>query len=260
VRYVSYSNDEKNIVESGIAAIQEVLMGTDDDAKASLLFCLDKYLDPYFGYNLPYKDEIYDLLETVVVSPNTVDIREDALNLLIGYAGGPFPILEKHFESLPEALKSDALYAINMYAMWSVEKLVLKECVRLFQENEASNNSQSMGEFPKSAIVVFNTEGNADGEGYDNWDFIEEIWKIEKGEYKAIGVPKEGIPRVHSPLSKAFYPVGEFYFNMNLREKEVYLSYIFGPRYGRGFKYEIQMNEETREARALVNQQVLWAI
>ncbi len=99
--------------------------------------------------------------------------------------------------------------AINMRTMWSVEQLVLEECVRLFQENEASNNPQSMGEFPKSAIVVFNTEGNADGEGYDNWDFIEEIWKLENGECKAIGVPKEGIPRVHSPLSKAFYPVGD---------------------------------------------------
>lgn len=93
MRYVTYSENEKDIVEKGLTEIQKILMGTDDEAKARLLFCLDKYLDPYYGYNLPYSNEIFDLLEAVVISPNSIDIREDALNLLISYAGGPFPII-----------------------------------------------------------------------------------------------------------------------------------------------------------------------
>ncbi len=117
MRYITYSKNEENIVEKGVTAIQTVLMGTDSDAKASLLFCLDKYLDPYYGYNLPYVNEIYDLLETVVISPNTIDIREDALDLLISYAGGSFPIIEKHYDSLPEEIKADTKYAVNMYTM-----------------------------------------------------------------------------------------------------------------------------------------------
>lgn len=115
MRYVTYSKSEENIVEQGVTAIQKVLMGTDDDAKASLLFCLDKYLDPYYGYNLPYANEIFDLLETVVISPNSMEIREDALELLTGFAGGPFPILERHFDELPEEIKPEVKYAINMF-------------------------------------------------------------------------------------------------------------------------------------------------
>ena len=133
-------------------------MGTDDDAKASLLFCLDKYLDPYFGYNRSYTDEIVDLLETVVVSSNSMDIREDALDLLTSYAGRPFPILEKHYDGLPEAIKPNVKYAINLNA------------------------------------------------------------------------------------------------------KEVYLSYIFEPQYGRGFKYQIQMKETNFESVGFFNPQVLWVM
>lgn len=259
MRYVTYSKSEENIVEQGVTAIQEVLMGTDDDAKASLLFCLDKYLDPYYGYNLPYANDIFDLLETVVVLPNAIEIREDALELLTGFAGGPFPILERHFDDLPEEIKPEVKYAINMFITQKTEVLVLEECIRLFQENQALNKEHNMGNFPKEAIVVHNTMGDADGNGYDNWDTIEEIWSIEDGKYKAQGIPTKGIQHVHNPISGAFYPLGEFYFNIKPEEKEVYLSYIFGPRYGRGFVYEIKM-DGSENVIGLVNPKVLWAM
>lgn len=260
MRCVTYSEHEENIVEKGIVAIQEVLMGTDDEAKASLLFCLDKYLDPYYGYHLSYENEIYDLLETVVVSPNTMDIREDALNLLTDYGGGPFPIIEKNFDNLPEVIKADAKYAVNMYIMWKAAALVLDESIRLFRENEMEYTSSNMGDFPKSAIVVFNTAGTEDGEGYNNLDTLEEIWQITEDGYKVKGIPAGGIPYVHNPISGAFYPVGEFYFNIDILKKEVYICYIFGPRFGRGFKYQMQINEETGEIQALVEPKVLWAM
>ncbi len=260
MRCVTYSKAEENIVEKGFTSIQEVLMGTDDDAKASLLFCLDKYLDPYYGYKLAYENDIFNLLETVVVSPNSMDIREDALNLLTSYAGGPFPIIEKHYDDLAEAIKPDAKYAVNMYAMWRIAALVLDECVKIFRENEITNHSSNMGEFPKSAIVVFNTEGTEDGEGYDNYDTIEEIWEIVDGKYTVKGISIGGIPRAHNPVSGVYYPVGEFYFNADIPEKEVYLSYIFGPRFGKGIKYQIQMDEETGEFQALVKPQLLWVM
>lgn len=260
MRCVTYSKKEKDIVEKGITSIQEVLLGTDDNAKASLLFCLDKYLDPYYGYNLSYENEIYDLLETVVVSPNTVDIREDALNLLTSYAGGPFPVIEKHYDNLPEAVKPNAKYAVDMYKMRKTEALVLDECVKILQENEMADNASNMGTFPKSAIIVLNTEGNEDGDGYDNPDTIEGIWEIADGKCSARRISRDGIPRLRSPVSGAYYPVGEFYFNVKMREKAVYLSYIFGPRFGRGFTYQIQTNEETGEIQALIKPQVLWTM
>lgn len=260
MRCVTYSKKEKDIVEKGIASIQKVLLGTDDDAKASLLFCLDKYLDPYYGYKLTYEDEIYDLLETVVVSSNTMDVREDALNLLTSYAGGPFPIIEEHYDNLPEAIKPDAKYAVNMYTMWKTTALVLDECVKILHENEMADNSSNMGKFPKSAIAVLNTEGTEDGDGYDNPETIEGMWEITEGKYTVRAISKDGIPRLRSPVSGAYYPVGEFYFNVNVFEKEVYLSYIFGPRFGRGLKYRIHIDEETREIQAFDQPQVLWAM
>lgn len=39
VKYVAYSNKESVIIQSGVAAIEEVLLGTDVAAKESLLFC-----------------------------------------------------------------------------------------------------------------------------------------------------------------------------------------------------------------------------
>lgn len=227
MRQVTYSKEESDIVEKGIVAIQTILMGTDDDAKASLLFCLDKYLDPYFGYNLPYKDEVFDLLETVVVSPNSMDIREDALDLLTSYAGGPFPILERCYENLPQAIKPDVKYAINMHVMQKIEESVLNECIKIFKEKGNENNQFIMGEFPKSATVVYNTDGTEDGEGYDNIHTVEEVWEIKDDKYTVRGIDYLGIPHQRAPISKAYYPVGEFYFNINLNAKEVYLSYIY---------------------------------
>ncbi len=261
MRYVTYSEKEKNIVEKGLIEIQKILMGTDDDAKASLLFCLDKYLDPYYGYNLPYSHEIFDLLEAVVISPNSIDIREEALNLLISYAGGPFPIIEKHYDGLPEEIKSEAKYAVNMYTMWKCVELALQECLRIFAESKRDNDKTfNMGEFPQSAIVVYNTEGTEDGSGYDNIDTIEEVWEISGDKYKVRGIDYTGIPRVRTPISGAYYPRGEFYFNIDMIKKEMYLSYIFGPRYGRGLKYQIQIDEEKCEIVALINSKDLWVM
>ena len=64
--YITYTDAEMEIVKSGIEAIRNVLMGTDMGKKESLLFCLDRFLDPWFGYQLPYQDAIVDLLQVVM--------------------------------------------------------------------------------------------------------------------------------------------------------------------------------------------------
>lgn len=261
MRYVTYSENEENIVEKGLTEIQKILTGTEDEAKARLLLCLDKYLDPYYGYHLSYSNEIFDLLETVVISPNSPDIRKDALDLLVSYAGGPFPIIEKHYDSLPAEIKSYAKYAVNMYTMWKCVELVLQECLRIFTENKKNHDEEfKMGEFPQSAIVVYNTEGAEDGSGFDNIDTVEEVWQINGDKYEVRGIDVAGIPRLRTPISGAYYPRGEFYFNVDMVKKEVYLSYIFGPRCGRGLKYQIQTHEENCETMALMNPEDLWVI
>ena len=63
-----------------------MFFGSDMSEKASLLFCLDKYLNPYFGYNLPYKDEIILLVKQVsVCKKSSQDCRDEAMQLLAMY-------------------------------------------------------------------------------------------------------------------------------------------------------------------------------
>lgn len=115
VRCVTYSDDDKAVVRQGIGAIREVLLGQDDGRKLSLLFALDWFMDPYFQQDISeIHDELKELLQTVVISSGNDEVSDDALNLLISYDWPPFPILERDFNRVPEALKQDVLYAINM--------------------------------------------------------------------------------------------------------------------------------------------------
>jgi len=112
--YVSYSKRHENIVRSGVDAISKVLDGSDTEEKKSLLLCLDKYLDPWFGYNLPYTEQIIELIQRVIVSPNNKEVKEDALHLLTSYSWPPFEILKSNLEEIESDLLDDVLYAINM--------------------------------------------------------------------------------------------------------------------------------------------------
>ena len=106
----------KEIIKTGIEAIREVLMGDDNEKKKSLLFALDWFMDPYYKqdhYIADIRDELTDLLQIVVISSSD-DVSEDALDLLSSYAWGPFEILEKRIDKVPERIKPYVLEVINM--------------------------------------------------------------------------------------------------------------------------------------------------
>lgn len=113
-RSVFYDKSHQDIVKNGIEAISDVLNGDNMADKESLLLCLDKYLDPWFGYKLPYESQIFDLIEQVVVNYNTKAVKEDALNLLTSYSYPPFIVLENNLDKIEDSLMPDVLYAINM--------------------------------------------------------------------------------------------------------------------------------------------------
>ncbi len=66
--------------------------------------------------------------------------------------------------------------------MRKIVELVLNECIRILEKNRTSNADSNMGEFPQSAIVVFNTEGTEDGRQWGNGM-----------EHKDIGIGKSNI-------------------------------------------------------------------
>ena len=115
-RFVTYTEDDREIVRQGMEGIRKVLFGNDADRKRSMLFCLDWFMDPYYGQDISgMRAELDEVLQQVIVSPdNPLDVKEDAISLLMDYEWGPFPILEEHFEELEEEIKPDVKYVINM--------------------------------------------------------------------------------------------------------------------------------------------------
>lgn len=116
-RYVQYTENDREIVRKGITEISKVLMGTDANRKLSMLLCLDWFMDPYYGQDISsLHDELVDLLQTVITSPNEDDVIEDAINLLMDYEWPPFPIIEKNKDLIPQKFQGDISYLLNMDA------------------------------------------------------------------------------------------------------------------------------------------------
>ena len=112
--FVSYSKKHMDIVNNGIAAIHNFLHEADCIEKRSLLFCLDRFLDPYYGYNLPNFDDIILILERqLFIDENDKDIMEDILQLLTDYAKDKLDYLAKNIENINPAFLADAIYAIG---------------------------------------------------------------------------------------------------------------------------------------------------
>ncbi|MDQ2088018.1 hypothetical protein RBH29_16435 [Herbivorax sp. ANBcel31] len=111
---VTYTKEHQNIVKSGIDDISKILNGRDVEEKRSLLFCLDKYLDPYYGYNLPYFDDIMFLLQKRLFVEADKDVKDDILQLLTDYSRNSLDYLADNIEMVEPELLEDAIYALEL--------------------------------------------------------------------------------------------------------------------------------------------------
>lgn len=62
-RFTSYGERERITAEGGAASIENVLKNGQFNDRASLLLCLDGYLDPYYGKALPEREAVVKVLE-----------------------------------------------------------------------------------------------------------------------------------------------------------------------------------------------------
>ena len=238
MRLVSYSKEEMNIVEGGILEIQKVMMGTDSDKKRRLLFCLDRYMDPYYGYHLPFQEELIKLLETVVVSANENDVIEDALQLLSDYAYGPYKIIEQNIEKIPEALRPEVFDVLNLHRIHGIEEFVNEECRHIFEEGRDSV-SDAYGSFPDKALLVHSQEVTEDiTRPYPEKD-CDGLFILQNGQIQEIGIPAGGLPKQRYPLSGPCFQQAEFYYSIDLANLKVLLIYEFGPRWSRCLEYQL---------------------
>ena len=106
--YATYSDEEEAAIRQGIDAIRAYFSQADEQKKKNLLFCLDRFLDPWFGYDLPYASEIFRFLEEIVITAGeSLAVAEDAMGLLHDY-GHTSGILEEHLDCVPPSLQFDA--------------------------------------------------------------------------------------------------------------------------------------------------------
>ena len=109
-----YGEEEFKTVASGVDAIRAVLAGEDIHAKERLLFYLDWYMDPYYKKDLSaIGGPLTELLQEIVVTDHDAGIVDEALHLLEAYTDGPYVILEKNMDKVPERFKPTVLYLLS---------------------------------------------------------------------------------------------------------------------------------------------------
>lgn len=78
-RHTEYGEAEISVAESGAAAIAEVLKNGGFKARSSLLFCLDRYFDPFYGKAIPERKRVVEALreyEKIAVDSTLFAVRE----------------------------------------------------------------------------------------------------------------------------------------------------------------------------------------
>lgn len=113
VKLITYTKRHQDIVNSGVDAIDEILKSANVDEKRSILFCLDRYLDPYFGFNLPYFDEIMVRLQKHLFENHDKEVIEDIFQLITDYSKDTLDYLAENIELIEFELLADALYALS---------------------------------------------------------------------------------------------------------------------------------------------------
>ena len=77
-----YGKLEELTVEDGIDSIRDMLFSEEKDHVLRLLNCLDKYLDPYYGYTFSCYDETIAALEELREKNKDEKILEEVERLL----------------------------------------------------------------------------------------------------------------------------------------------------------------------------------
>ncbi|MCR5794098.1 MAG: hypothetical protein K6G61_01955 [Solobacterium sp.] len=113
---VLYTKKEKETVRSGIEAVRQVLKNGQTGKKRSLLLCLDRFMDPYYGLRdeiLPFHEDLKSLLQEVILEETDPDVVTDAVQLLTDHEDLPFDLLTEGYDSLPAYIREDVFVLLH---------------------------------------------------------------------------------------------------------------------------------------------------
>lgn len=83
VSVTSYDESHMKIVDSGFVNFKKRFYESELTEKNSLLFCLERYVDPYFKSSIDYETELYDWLFELLQSDESKSVKEHALDVLL---------------------------------------------------------------------------------------------------------------------------------------------------------------------------------
>lgn len=136
-KLIAYTEQERETIRSGFAAVKTVLTGCDSEKKRSLLLCLDWFMDPYYGHSgeiAGYRRELKDLLQNMILHETDPDVMEDCLQLLTDYEWLPFAILQEHVSEVDPRFQTAVHCLLN-----PIEPIVFHQTDRLYQTMSESD-------------------------------------------------------------------------------------------------------------------------
>ena len=136
-KLIAYTEQERETVRSGFAAVKAVLTGSDNEQKRSLLLCLDWFMDPYYGHSREiagWRSELKDLLQNMILCETDPDVIEDCLQLLSDYEWLPFAILQEHAGEVDPRFQTAVRCLLN-----PIEPAVFHQTDMLYQRMSESD-------------------------------------------------------------------------------------------------------------------------
>jgi hypothetical protein len=104
---ITYDNSHRELVKSGADKIKEVFESGDKKIIREVLFCLDYYLDPYYNCRLPHENEVYELLQKLLITSDDDDIIDDCIQLIGDYCNNDINILMDGFDKIKESKQAE---------------------------------------------------------------------------------------------------------------------------------------------------------
>jgi len=81
-----YDKSHCEIIESGVKSIASYYDSKSLSERRTILLCLDRYLDPYYGNELPFNNEIFDWLVIEFDKTSNITLKEDIFDLVENYS------------------------------------------------------------------------------------------------------------------------------------------------------------------------------
>lgn len=131
-----------------------------------------------------------------------------------------------------------------------IKEQLLKKCTVIFDDIASAEADNFFGTPPSVFYVDFGF-GDKRKIGYYVTD-LQETYKYENGVMEKVEI---GSRNRIEPVSGMYFPEGHASIGIDKKNGYAFLSFSVGPRYGRGFQYEI-VNDE--DGQRLGKEQMLW--